>query len=98
MNYSIKKIVLPSIVSLIISISVFPNTYAPKGEIMGNVADDQNQAIEFANVVLYSLNDSSIVDGTITNANGEFLFHDISFGEYFLKIQMIGYKNTYHQI
>ena len=98
MNYSIKKIVLPFIVSLIISISVFPNTYAPKGEIMGNVADDQNQAIEFANVVLHSLNDSSIVDGTITNANGEFLFHDISFGEYFLKIQMIGYKNTYQQM
>lgn len=50
-------------------------------------------AIEYANVILYELNDSSkIFAGTTTNLNGDYLFEDLKIGHYKLIISCIGYK------
>lgn len=61
--------------------------------IMGKVVDEQNQPIEFANVAIYSLPDSTLRAGTATNNNGEFIlpFNGTLINEY-LQISFIGYK------
>lgn len=60
--------------------------------ITGKVIDKQNQPIEFANVALYSLPDSTLITGTVTNANGEFTFENVATKNGFLQISFMGYE------
>ncbi len=62
--------------------------------ITGKVTDKENQAIEFANVALYSLPDSTLITGTITNKDGDFSISPNGNGtkKAFLKISFIGYE------
>jgi hypothetical protein len=59
--------------------------------ISGNVIDEQNEPIEFASVVLFSLPDSTLITGVVTNENGEFSLNGNG-GEAFLQISFIGYE------
>jgi outer membrane receptor protein involved in Fe transport len=62
------------------------------GKIIGNVTDNQ-QAIEFANVTLAKLPDSTkILYFTSTDSLGNFSFDKINFGSYTLQISLIGYQ------
>ena len=48
--------------------------------------------VEFANVFISAKSDSAkIVSGTITDSTGYFSLSNISFGEYYLYIQFIGF-------
>lgn len=60
--------------------------------ITGKVTDTESQPIEFANVALYSLPDSTLVTGTATNQAGEFSLTPNGTKEGFLKISFIGYE------
>ena len=61
-------------------------------QIQGRVADTNNQPIEFANVALYAMPDSSLITGTITDKNGEFSLTANDIENAFLKISFIGYE------
>ncbi|NJO89018.1 MAG: TonB-dependent receptor [Chloroflexia bacterium] len=62
--------------------------------IAGKVLDDKNQQpVAYANVSLYSLSDSSLVKGAITNENGEFGINDLRPNDYYVKVSYIGYQN-----
>jgi hypothetical protein len=60
--------------------------------ISGIVIDEQQQPIEFANVVLFSLPDSTMITGSITNEKGEFTLNCENEKNAFLKILFIGYE------
>lgn len=62
----------------------------------GVVKDVNNQPIEFANIVLSSAQDDSILKGTTSNESGEFIFENITAGAYKLQISFIGFQ-TYNQ-
>ncbi len=49
--------------------------------------------LEFANVVLYSLPDSTLIKGETTDNNGQFKIEKIKDGSYFLKVLMLGYND-----
>lgn len=38
----------------------------------GNVKDDSGNPLEFVNVTLQNLNDSTLIDGAVTDAEGKF--------------------------
>ncbi|HRS42229.1 MAG TPA: carboxypeptidase-like regulatory domain-containing protein, partial [Dysgonamonadaceae bacterium] len=78
-------------VFVVICIVLITN-YLTATNIQGKVMDENQQPIEFANVVLYSLPDSSLVSGTITNKNGEFSLTANGTEKGFLKISFIGYE------
>lgn len=66
---------------------------APKGTISGTVVDElTGRPMEYANVILYSLRDSSLVTGTVTNEVGRYTLNHVSFGPYFLKVKFLGYN------
>lgn len=68
---------------------------AKNGMIAGKVIDlTSNQPIEYANVVLFKVIDSSMQTGTITKNDGTFLLSEIPFGEYYLNIDFIGYEKV----
>lgn len=64
------------------------------GVISGAVHDaTTGEHVEYANVLLFSQRDSSMVTGTITDTRGRFVLNSINQGKYYLRIQFIGYEN-----
>ncbi|MEA5427860.1 TonB-dependent receptor domain-containing protein [Arcicella lustrica] len=63
------------------------------GQISGKVQNIKNEPIAFANVILYSAKDSSIVAGTTTNELGVFALNFTQTGDFFTKTSFIGYEN-----
>jgi len=64
------------------------------GSITGRVFDaDQGVPVEYANVVLYSLPESTQVNGTITDKTGGFRLDAVQPGSYYLEISFIGYRD-----
>ncbi|SFE83836.1 outer membrane beta-barrel family protein [Thermophagus xiamenensis] len=75
-----------------------PAPPAEKGKLTGRVIDaEENVPMEFATVSIFTL-DSTLVDGGITNQNGEFSF-DLKPGNYYVEIQFVAYqKETFNNI
>ena len=66
---------------------------AQNGNITGRVTDIiTGDPLEYANVVLYKIADSSMVKGSVTNSSGEFTIEKIKAGKYFVKAQFLGYE------
>ena len=64
-----------------------------KAQIKGTVIDSDSNAIEFANVAIYSLPDSALITGATTNQEGEFLlFADNIQSDAIIKVSFIGYE------
>lgn len=62
-------------------------------EITGKVIDEQSQPVEFASVALYSLSDSTLITGTVTNGEGVFSLNaPANVQNQFLKISFVGYE------
>ncbi|MFO7445105.1 MAG: outer membrane beta-barrel family protein [Ignavibacteriaceae bacterium] len=63
------------------------------GIIRGKVIDtDAKEPIEYANIILYSANDSMQVTGTITNTEGIFQITPVRPGNYYVDVQFISYE------
>lgn len=67
----------------------------PEGIVSGQIFDRQlNEVMEYANIVLYSMRDSSIVSGTVTDASGNFKMVKVPYGRYYAIANFIGYNKT----
>lgn len=65
------------------------------GILKGKIVDEASGLpVEYANIMLYKLKDSSLVTGGITNTKGEFSIDKVPFGRYYVIIKFIGYKNS----
>lgn len=63
--------------------------------ITGNVVDENNLPIEYANVVLLQSKDSLFVKGTVTDKKGEFIFSiENTKNEYLIKVTCINYQDV----
>lgn len=67
--------------------------FAASKSISGTVVDESGAPLEFANVTLLTQNDSTFVEGTVTDAEGNFSLPD-SLNPCFLRITAMGYKQT----
>ena len=65
------------------------NTALISGIVHDSLSDNP---VEYANVVLYSLKDSQLVNGCISDNKGKFFIEKVSPGKYFLKVSFMGYK------
>lgn len=78
---------------LILSLNlIFSVLWVDAQNITGTLVDEDSKPISFANVVLLSSKDSSFVQGTITNEQGNFEMADIN-GDKLLKISCLGYMS-----
>lgn len=58
----------------------------------GRVVNERNKPIEFANIAAYSLPDSALIKGVVTNKNGEFTIElEPKFISYYFQISFVGY-------
>ncbi len=62
------------------------------GILSGTVYDDEGTAVEYATVSLFSVRDSKLVTGGITDVNGYFKIKEIKLGAYKVRIKFIGFN------
>ncbi|MCX7732460.1 MAG: TonB-dependent receptor [candidate division WOR-3 bacterium] len=63
--------------------------------ITGQIWNPQDSApVEYANVVLYRQRDSSLVNGTVTDAQGRFTLTQLPPGRYYLEVSFIGFRTN----
>lgn len=63
------------------------------GVISGTVLDSISSVpIEYANIVLFKVKDSTLINGVVTDEKGKFRIEKIPYGKYFIRINFIGYK------
>ncbi len=79
---------VPLLLMLIISLSVS----AQKSTLSGKILDD-NDSSPLPYVSVSILKDSKLVNGGITNDNGDFNIKNISYGKYTIKFSFVGYKD-----
>lgn len=77
-----------------------PGNMPKVGSITGKIINSESvNPVEYANVVLYSAKDSSMVNGTITKQDGNFILDKLPFGEFYLEANFIGFnKKTLSKI
>ncbi len=59
----------------------------------GKILSDELESIEFASVILHSAEDSTWLQGTLTDADGAFLFSELETRPYQLTVQMLGFED-----
>ncbi|MDX9757892.1 MAG: TonB-dependent receptor [Bacteroidota bacterium] len=63
--------------------------------ITGRIVDDRGAPIEYANIVLHRLSDSTMAQGTVSDPQGRFAMGNVPVGRYYLAIHFIGYEDAY---
>ncbi|WP_296704508.1 outer membrane beta-barrel protein [Algoriphagus sp.] len=71
-------------------------TWGVKGQsISGRVLDPSESPLSFANVLLLTPSDSSLIKGAVTDTLGNFVIFDVPDGNYLISASMMGYKQVY---
>lgn len=65
-----------------------------QGQIKGKVANAAGEPLLYANVVLFSAEDSMFIKGAVTNQDGEFNFSSVGAGSYFCETSMVGFTKS----
>lgn len=64
------------------------------GYLTGTILDSSNdQPVGFAVAAIYNQEDSSLVNGQMTDSLGVFKFKDMAYGLYYVDIRFIGFRN-----
>jgi outer membrane receptor protein involved in Fe transport len=66
-----------------------------ESKITGKIIDQATSApVEYATIGIFSLRDSSLVSGGITDATGAFSIGELPFGRFYADISFVGYKKS----
>ena len=90
-----KKLLFLIALSLLTVDDLFPQPAVPKGSgvLSGQILDKVSmKPVEYANTVLYSIRDSSMINGSVADSTGKFVIRNIPKGEYYLAVSFIGYQ------
>jgi hypothetical protein len=70
-----------------------PGNMLKDGVLRGIVMDDQYKTpVQFANVALFSLRDSTVAGGAVCDESGYFEMTGIAYGKYYVVVDFIGYE------
>ncbi|MEM9831293.1 MAG: outer membrane beta-barrel family protein [Bacteroidota bacterium] len=85
-----------AIILTLISVFSTPVAFAQHAVLSGLVLDESShEPLEYATVGLCQAQDSSILEGTVTQVDGSFEMSDIEPGTYLLQVQFIGFEPAY---
>lgn len=69
-----------------------------QGRIDGKIQDDSGKPIPYANVLLLSEKDSSLVKGAVSDSDGSFHFDQVTPNEYLISITSVGFHRYLNRI
>ncbi len=81
--------ILMCVACLLIGLNSFAQNTSIEGQVSGS---SQKEPLEYASISLYSSIGNKLIAGTLTDTKGNFKIEKIKAGNYFLKVQFIGYK------
>ena len=70
----------------------FLSSFSLQAQLKGTLIDEDQLPIEFANIALYSLPDSVMITGTVSDEKGNFYLNGNDTDDAFLKVSFIGYQ------
>jgi len=77
---------------------IVENDPEPGGVITGKILDQKTKVpLEYSSIAIYSLSDSSLITGTVTDESGKFVLSNIPYGSYYLEARFVGYDNSTSQ-
>lgn len=80
--------------SITLSLIFATELLSQRGSIEGQVLDsEESLPLEYAQVGLFTSSDSTLMDGTITGAEGRFKLEKVKPGNYYLEYSYIGYRS-----
>ena len=65
------------------------------GVVAGSIVNETEQPAQYAVVSVLRVKDSTSAGGTWTNEEGRFMIKDLKFGDYFIKIDYVGFASQY---
>ena len=83
------------VIMMLMLLTASIHTYAQT--ISGRLVDEQNQPLQYANIVLLSLPDSTFVSGTISDEMGDFRLPKDEKGK-LVRISSVGYNTLYKEV
>ena len=83
----------PTLIFLLLSFSSFS-----QGIIKGQLLDENNEPLSFANVLLLEAKDTTLIKGILTDEAGLFTISNVQASNYLISFSMIGYRETYQNI
>ena len=99
MKKTLLAIVISMTVSMLFTSKVYAGNEVPDtkgGTINGRVLDaSTNQPMEYVNVALFRIADSSLITGTISTADGQFKLEKVATGEYYLRVSFLGFDDLH---
>lgn len=75
----------------LLPISIFAQSL-PTSVVKGQLVDDQEQPVSYANAVLYNSADSVLAKVEYTNEDGVFVMNNIPVGTYWLQLSFVGFE------
>jgi len=89
----IKRITLFVLIALVTTAWTQEFQQRPGGSITGAIYDKSSRSpIEYANIILFSQQDSTQITGTISDAKGNFQLNNIRPAMYYLEIRFMGFQ------
>lgn len=86
---------IKSLVSILLCLSLATSVIG-QGKITGRVLDGKSgAAVEYATIALLNVKDSSLVTGTVSEANGSFTAK-VAYGRYLVRVSFMGYATYFH--
>ena len=73
----------------------FANVCSFAQQIAGKVLDEFKEPLPYVDVVALSLPDSLMIEGTITDNDGNFILSKTENTEFVIRISMVGYKSVW---
>ncbi len=80
-----------SFYSLLLFLTIVSSNIFAQGKIKGQVFTNNNEPVEFANIRLFSIPDSTVIAGAYTEVNGSFLLENIPIGDYYSAVTYFGF-------
>ncbi len=66
-----------------------------QNQVSGTVIDEKQNPVFYANVAIYQLPDSTLINGNATDEDGKFIIENIKDGDYYIVSSMIGSVDAY---
>lgn len=79
-------------------LSSIANMLVAQHTINGQIVDQDNNGIPFATVSLFQASDSTLVQATSCDVNGQFQLNKITLNSYYIETNMLGYSNSYFSV
>ena len=84
---------MKSILLTAITMLTFVFGYSHETIFTGSITDEFNNPVEHAYVLVLNADDSSLVQGVVTDENGRFHFEGIEAGKYIISVDHVSFKS-----